>query len=129
VPELREAGHDDGKDRGGEMNFTREMIEAAAKFVLDVQDEVERIKKEREERRETSKKFWGDFRGTNGVGSLDLSTRAENALERNKIATIDELRRLTEYQLKKLEGVGDTIALEITNKLERYSSKPIEATK
>lgn len=51
------------------------------------------------------------------IGSLDLSTRPHNALERNKIYTIDDIPR-DKKSLKKLDGMGEKSANEILAKLK-----------
>lgn len=51
------------------------------------------------------------------VHTLDLSTRPHNALERNKIYTIDDIPR-TKPALKKLDGMGEKSATEILDKLK-----------
>lgn len=52
-----------------------------------------------------------------------LSTRAINALRRNKIFTLEEAKKLPYEQLAELKGVGEIIAQEIITEKQSKPSK------
>ncbi len=47
------------------------------------------------------------------VKSLDLSVRAQNALEKNAISTVEQLQAMTSEEIKSLDGLGEKTASEI----------------
>jgi DNA-directed RNA polymerase subunit alpha len=47
------------------------------------------------------------------VKSLNLSVRAQNALEKNGVVTVEELEAMTAEQIKNLDGLGEKSVNEI----------------
>ena len=55
----------------------------------------------------------------NGLDSLNLSSRALNALHKNGIKTVPDLQKYSFEELSKLEGLGDKSVKEIQDALEK----------
>lgn len=58
------------------------------------------------------------------IDSLNLSSRARNALARSGIRTIKALEGLTYYELLHLQNIGKKTLEEIENKMKKYKDNP-----
>lgn len=54
------------------------------------------------------------------IKNLNLSTRAYNCLKKRGINTIEQLEKLTDYDLERIRGMGMSCCVEVRRKLNEF---------